>query len=578
MNEDFRVGPWLIAPGLNSISCEGTIVRLEPKAMEVLVCLARHAGETLSKEILVRKVWHDAFVTDDVLTHSISELRHAFGDDAREPRFIQTILKRGYRLVAPVSPVPTTSPTSVVQDSIVVLPFVNISTDPENEFFADGITEEIINALVHIPELHVAARSSAFSFKGKHLDPRVVGEQLNVRTILEGSVRRAGDCLRITAQLVNASDGYHLWSERYDREMKDIFDIQEDIARAIATRLKITLEVRPERPLVKAGTRNLEAYSLYVKGRALLYRRGAEVSLALHCLNQAVSLDSEYALAWAGIADAYTLLAFYGAIHPEIGRPKWLEAARRAVAVDFSLAESHTALAFGCLMFDCDRSQAEREFLQALELNPFYIQARDWYACFFLQVAMGRLAEGITHAISAVETDPLSAYANAILGVLCGAAGRYSEGLQYAYRALELDGESLLPHWVLQMVFYFSNRFRESIAAGEGALRVSGRHPWAMAVLATTLRECGKQKEADTIYRELLARADREYVQPTILAFCADAAGQPEEAINYALQATAIRDPFRLGFSIYWPLGARLRARLHEYPRFRELLNQMGFQ
>jgi tetratricopeptide (TPR) repeat protein len=211
-------------------------------------------------------------------------------------------------------------------------------------------------------------------------------------------------------------------------------------------------------------------------------------------------------------------------------------------------------------------------------LNPFYIQARDWYACFYLQVAMGRLAEGITHGISAVEADPLSAYANGILGLLYGAAGKYSEGLQYARRAVELDGESLLPRWALQMVFYFCGRFAESVAAGEDGLRLSGRHPWAMSILALTLDEWGKQREANAVYQELLARANREYVQPTTLACCAVAAGHPEQAINYALEATAIRDPYRLGFSKYWPVGTRIRDRLHAYPRFRELLSEMGFE
>ena len=182
-------------------------------------------------------------MTDDVLTHAIPELRHAFEDDAREPRIIQTIPKRGYRLVAPVNAAgAAAAPTSLARDSIAVLPFINMSPDAENEYFTDGITEEIINALAQIKELHVVARSSAFSFKGKHIDPRIVGEQLNVRTILEGSVRRADNRLRIMVQLVNTADGYHLWSERYDREMKDVFEIQDEIARSIAERLKVTLE------------------------------------------------------------------------------------------------------------------------------------------------------------------------------------------------------------------------------------------------------------------------------------------------------------------------------------------------
>lgn len=239
---DLRVGRWVVAPRLNNMSCEDKTVRLEPKVMGVLLCLAQHAGHTISKEQLFQAVWPNTVVTEDVLKRCIAELRRAFNDDARNPRVIETISKRGYRLVAPVGAATDGSApaASAVSDSIAVLPFINISADPENEHFADGVTEEIIDALAQIQELQVVSRTSASTFKGRHVDLRIVGKQLNVRTVLEGSVRRADNRLRITAQLVNAEDGYHVWSERYDREITDVFAIQEDIARAIVERLKIT--------------------------------------------------------------------------------------------------------------------------------------------------------------------------------------------------------------------------------------------------------------------------------------------------------------------------------------------------
>jgi len=195
-----------------------------------------------------------------------------------------------------------------------VLPFLNLSADPENEFFTDGITEEIINALAQIKKLHVAARTSSFSFKGKHVDLRIIGERLNVRAVLEGSVRRSGNHLRVTVQLVSVADGYHLWSEKYDREMKDIFEIQDEISRSIAERLKVTLE--NEQPLVKAGTNNLEAYQLYLKGRALFFRRGPHLRRSLECFERAVALDMNYALAWAGLADALNMHGFWVYFRP----------------------------------------------------------------------------------------------------------------------------------------------------------------------------------------------------------------------------------------------------------------------
>jgi TolB-like protein len=375
----------LVSPNLNTVSRNGTSARLEPKVMDVLVCLAGHAGEMTAKEKLVQTVWPDTFVSDDALKHCISELRRVMEDDARESTIIQTIPKRGYRLVAAVvarnSPAP-----SVARDSVAVLPFINMSADPENEFFADGITEEIINALSQVEQLHVAARTSSFFFKGKHIDMRQIGEQLSVRTIVEGSVRKAGDRLRITAHLVNVADGYHLWSQRYDCGMEDIFAIQDEVARSIVDRLRVTSKQDTQEPLVRTGTTNLEGYQLYLKGRALLYQRGAAIPRALECFKRAVNLDEEYGLAWAGLADSYTTLGYYGLTRPEVSLPAGTEAAQRAVELGPSLAEAHNARAMAYLLDTWDLPSAEREFLCALELNPRYIQARDWYALFYLQL------------------------------------------------------------------------------------------------------------------------------------------------------------------------------------------------
>ena len=465
---------------------------------------------------------------------------------------------------------------TVREKSIAVLPFANLSMDPENEFFADGITEEIINALAQIERLHVAARTSAFSFKGKHADLRVIGERLNVRTILEGSVRRAGNSLRINAQLVNVADGYHLWSERYDRTMKDVFEVQDEIARTIVERLKVTLEGGGQEPLVKAGTKNLEAYQLYLKGRALLYRRGGTIPRAVECFEKAVALDPEYALACAGLADSYTVLGYYGLARPEVCMPQGLEAARRAVALDPSLAEAHTALAIASLMRTWNKAEAEREFLRALELNPKYLQARDWYALFYLQFAAGRLEEGVAQARQALDCDPLSSYANTLFGYTCAGAGKYTAGVQACERAVELDSESFIARWAHHCTLHLSGRFEEAVRAGELALAMSGRHPWAMAHLALTFADWGKPADAEALYAELAARGRRSYVSPSWLALAAAAVGLQDETIRHAREACEIRDPMSIAvFSKWWwPWSARLRA----YPRFCELLAGTGLE
>jgi adenylate cyclase len=546
--------------------------------MELLVCLADHAGEALSKEKLVQTVWPDSFVSDDALKRCIFELRRVFDDDAREPHIIETIPKRGYRLIATINrasvDIPAAASPSVTHDSIAVLPFINISADAENEFFADGITEEIINALSQIEHLQVAARTSSFFFKGKHVDMRLIGEQLNVRTVLEGSVRKHENHLRITVQLVTVEDGYHLWSERYDRELKDIFEIQDEIARSIASRLRLTLESKQHDPLVKAATKNLEAYSLYIKGRALLPRRGPAAAY-LDCFARAVDLDPDYAQAWAGLADSYTVLGYSGLVPPEASMPKSLEAARRAVALDPLLAEAHNALAMASLMGAWDKPAAEREFLRALALNPRYIQARTWYAMYYLMFSEGRIAEAVGEAKLAMESDALSSYAHTMYGFVCGYAGEFTQAIRACRRAVELDSESYLARFALQEVLRVSGQFDESIAVGELALSISGRHSWAMTFLALAFADCGRTADADAVYTEMLARARRQYIAPAPLAAVASAAAREEDAIGHARDAFNRRDPGCLFiFSPYTCIADRLYA----YSRFRELRNEMGFQ
>ncbi len=526
MQKSLKVGSWIVDPSLNSISSESRTVRLEPKVMGVLLCLAEHPGETLSKEQLFQAVWPNVIVTEDVLKRCIAELRRAFDDDARNPHIIETISKRGYRLVAPLSALAAATapppPESTVTDSIVVLPFTNMSADPQNEYFADGITEEIIDALAQIQGLHVVARSSAFSLKGKYIDLRVVGEQLKVRTVLEGSVRRSDNRLRITAQLVSAADGYHLWSERYDRELKDVFAIQEEIAQAITQRLKLTFPWR-EKELVKTGTPNLEAYQSYLKGHALLYKRGWAIPGALACCRRAVELDPNYAPAWAALSNCYTLLCWYGLAVPREFMPKATEAARRAVALDSSLAEAHGALAIASLIYTWDRAEAEREFVRALQLNPKNTQDLGWYASSYLQFSEGRLTEGMELAKLGLASDPLSGYAHAMYALTCIFARKTAESVEVSRRAVQLDSESFLANWVLQVALLSSGQFEASVAAGEA---MSGLHPWSMASLAVALADWGKAGEAGSLYFEMQARARWEYVATTSLAIAASAAAK----------------------------------------------------
>jgi serine/threonine protein kinase/tetratricopeptide (TPR) repeat protein len=458
---------------------------------------------------------------------------------------------------------------ATLEASVAVLPFTNMSTDPESEFFADGITEEIINALAQIKQLHVVARTSAFSFKGKHVDLHIIGERLNVRNVLTGSVRKSGNQLRITAQLQKVTDGFQLWSERYDRGMKDVFAIQDEIAHAIASRLELTLE--GERSLVRAGTENLQAYQLYLKGRSLFFQRGPRLRRARECFERAVALDPKYALAWAGVADTYHMLAFYGLDRPELCLTQGKQAAERALELDLMSAEAHCARANIHLFYDREYSKAEADFLRALELNPGYLQARAWYGFFCLGWVRGRFTEAIQQVRQAVELDPLSSYARSLLAATYIIAGKFQDALQVAQAAVELDGEAYLAHTYVCLALRALHRFEDAAIAGEPALAISGRHPWIVGYLAMLYAEWGRHAEAEALAMELQWRAKREYVQPAVLSWVATAVGDRDTAVRCFEQAYETKDPILIGLK-NWPFCEALG----EDPRVQKIWTDLG--
>ena len=470
----------------------------------------------------------------------------------------------------------TQAPSQPDVPSIAVLPFANMSTDPENEFFADGISEDIINALGQIERLRVAARGSAFFFKGKHVDLREVGQKLQVTTVLEGSVRKAGKRLRITAELVNAKDGYQLWSERYDRELEDIFDIQDEIARTIADRLEVTLTGGKQAPLTRRATDNIKAYEAYLKGRGLLYRRGRFILDALPCFEEAVALDPDYALAWAGLADCRSTLGFYGLVAPPETVPQAKDAATRAVQLDDSLAESHCSRALATLLHDFDVATAKLEFLRAMKLNPKYPQAAAWYALWVLSFIEGQFDEGVALMRPIVEQDPLSGYNRAIQSILLANSGRYDEGIAEALAAVELDPESFLTHWSLQINHTLAGRYPEAVAAGHAALAVSGRHPWPLFTMGVTYADWGKCTEARALHGELMQRADSEWVSPCARACSAATAGLTDDVDALITRAIGERDPFLMIAMTTFPLTEWLRRVLREAGKLDEVRRQIG--
>jgi non-specific serine/threonine protein kinase len=461
---------------------------------------------------------------------------------------------------------------SGAHSSIAVLPFTNLSNDPAGEYFSDGISEEIINALNKLEGLRVAARTSSFSFKGKPVEIAEIARKLGVVTVLEGSVRRAGSRIRITAQLVNVADGFQLWSERYDRDIEDIFAVQDDIARSIADRLKVTLK-GDRQTLVEAGTDNLEAYEVFLKGRALSYQRGRSLPLAIEHFKQAIALDAKYAIAWAELANALTGLVWYGIVHPQETLPRAKQAATHAVALAPSLPEAHQALA-SAYFCEWNWADAKREFLRVLELNPQHVLTLCWYGVPYLQILRGRFEEGLQCVKKAVALDPLSAHATGSLSLAYAYGGRSAEGVTAGHLAVKLDSENFLARIGLVSNLYLEGRFEESIAAAESALQVFARHPTFMVFLGFANADCGKAKEAKAVYSELTSRAGWQYVPPMMLAVVAAAAGELDDAIKHAREAYAIRDPQFLVFGRHWPGMKHLR----NASPFHEILATMDFE
>ncbi|HUQ83340.1 MAG TPA: protein kinase [Gemmatimonadaceae bacterium] len=456
--------------------------------------------------------------------------------------------------------------------SVAVLPFANMSADPENEYFGDGMAEEIINALAQVPGLRVAARTSAFAFKGRSHDLREIGEKLNVGAVLEGSVRRAGNRVRITAQLISVSDGYQLWSERYDRELTDIFAIQDEIATAIANRLAMTLRAGTDASLVRPSTSSIEAYELYLKARSLMKERGPSLLVAIDLFEKAVALDPGFAPALAHLAQAMILSSFWGMSPPDrvIVRAKW--AAATALERDPTLVAAHTASALVATCIDFDAARATEAWNRALAIDPADADARVFRAAFDLCYARGLFDEAVAELRLAIDRDPLNPVAHTQLSVILSFAGRFSEALVEAQRARELDGQSFFVTWAYVNAHTFGGDAREVVDRVPALLPRYGRHPWLMMGLTAACDRLGLTAQAESVYAELVARARNEYVQPAILASTAEHAGRRAEALEFLREAVAIRDPLLSAFALHSPPMAALRRA----PEFTDILSGLS--
>jgi len=465
-------------------------------------------------------------------------------------------------------------PTAGEGNSIAVLPFAHLSNDPDDEYFCDGLAEELLNALAKIKELKVAARTSAFSFKGKNTNVGAIGTALNVKTVLEGSVRKSGNRLRITAQLVNAADGYHIWSERYDREMKDIFDVQDEITLAVVEALKVKLLGAEQANVLKRYTDNTEAYELYLKGRYCFNKYTPEYfQKGIEYFEKAIEIEPEYAPAYASIGFCYGALFYFGSVAPQEIIPRWRVVTNRALEIDDALADAYLSLASIHCFFDRDFPQAERDYRNAIALNPKNPDAH-WRYGHFLS-ALGRFDEAIVEGGRAVDLDPLSLVVQFFMARILGVAGREDDAIEKVRNMIEMDPGLPGAHMVYGGLLMTKGKYDEAIAEYNMSLDLGGFTVAVLSYLGAGYGVMGKQIEAHAVLDQLVKRRKEQYVMASAIARVYAGLGENDKAFEWFEKALEERNGEMVFLKVETKAGLFGKS-VGSDPRFQDTLRRIG--
>ncbi|MBI1803429.1 MAG: protein kinase [Ignavibacteria bacterium] len=467
---------------------------------------------------------------------------------------------------------PSSHPTSTNSKTIAVLPFVNMSGDPQDEYFSDGMTEDILTQLSKIADLKVISRTSVMKYKHTEKSIREIGNDLNAGVVLEGSVRRAENQIRITAQLIDASTDEHLWAESYDKEFKQIFAVQSDVAQRVADALKIQLMGDEKRSVEKEATQNLEAYNLYLKGRYFLGKRTEDgLKKAIEFFQQAVEKDTAYAIAYAGLADSYTLLALLEFLPPREAFPKAKAAAEKAIMIDPSIAEAHASLGVVRFQYDWDWPAAEQEYTRAIALKKNYGTAHHYYADFLK--GMGRFDQALSEIKKAQELDPLSLAINTGLGHVLYLSRHYDQAIEQYRRTLEMDPNFLQARLWFGRPYLQKKMYKEAISELQAAVQLSGNSTIACAMLGHAYAAAGNKKEALKMLDELTKRSEHQYVPSYWIGMIYIGFGDKDKAFAWLDKAYDERSA--------WLAWLKVEPRfdtLRSDQRFTTLLKKMGLE
>ena len=611
----------------------GLRVRLQEQPFQVLAMLLEHPGEVVTREEVQKALWPaDTFVDfDHGLNKAINKIREALGDSAQSSRFVETVARRGYRFLAEVtvadatpvhSPEPATQPDpapeavdrrdlarkpatlrhllppfawkisvfvllllmaslatwklrswsrpSPVIRSLAVLPLESLSSDAAQDYFADGMTDELISDLGQISALRVISRTSMMVYKRTRKPLPQIARELNVDAVVEGTVLRSGDQVRITAQLIEAAADKHLWSQSYEGELRDTLTLQKKVARAIADQIRINLNQQEQATLKRVRIVNPKAYEPYLKGRYFWNKRTADgLKVALTYFTQAIDEDPQYAQAYSGLADTYALLGDwqYAVMTPKEALPRAKAAAIKALELDSALSEAHNSLAFCLDVFEWDFDSAGKEFRRAIELNPGYATAHHWYA-WHLSVS-GRHDEAIVEMRKAEDLDPLSLIIKADLAELLLIAHSYDESIRQSRKTIEMDPNFPLAHNQLGLAYLQKHMYDEAVEELQKGVRLSGGSPTCIANLARAYVATGKRSEAVKLLGDLRARSSQGHPDTSELAVIYASLGDTDQAMNSLEKAYQERfNPsvlLRPGFD---PLRSG--------PRFEDLVRRIG--
>ena len=549
-------------------------VTLAPKVAELLVALVQAAGAVITREQLQRLLWPDTIVEEGSLTSHISTLRKALGSASDRQEFIETLPKRGYRFLVPVTQVESGQAESAARRSLlVVLPFENLSSGDRYDYFSEGLTEELITQLARLSpqRLGVIARTSAMQFKSTTKGISQIGSELGVDIVLEGSVRRERDRVRITAQLIRVSDESHLWAQSYDRALLDVLQVQAEVARAVAREIQLQLTPHEKQRSNPDTTRsvNPEAYELYLRGRHFWNRRTEEgIRKSIECFEQALRHDSSFAAAHDGISDAHTMLACRGMTPAVESFHKAKAAAREAVRIEPELGEGYASLAH-VRLHDWDWVGLESDFRRAVELDPGYAIVHYWYAEYLM--AMGRTGEAVRRVQHSLELDPLNSVINASVGMIRYLAHDYGGALVALRRGLEIDPTHYVSHLRVGLVCLQKNLLSEAIDAMRQAVTLSGGSTEALAGLAQAHAAAGDTGAVERIVRELGEGAHR-YVSPYNVARVYGALGNNPGALDWLERAYQEHNPDLIELTRE-PSFASLRSDA----KFTELTRRIGW-